>query len=71
LDKHFGSSVSVVERILNGKDPMLPDISFSIVDVADVADVAAMHVIAIDKDAAKGKRFVASAEFCHSPPVPF
>jgi dihydroflavonol-4-reductase len=29
--------------------------------VADVADVAAMHVIAIDKDAAKGKRFVASA----------
>jgi dihydroflavonol-4-reductase len=61
LDKHFGSSVSVVERILNGKDPMLPDISFSIVDVADVADVAAMHVIAIDKDAAKGKRFVASA----------
>jgi dihydroflavonol-4-reductase len=58
LDKHFGSSVSVVERILNGKDPMLPDISFSIVDVADVA---AMHVIAIDKDAAKGKRFVASA----------
>jgi dihydroflavonol-4-reductase len=68
LDKHFGSSVSVVERILNGKDPMLPDISFSIVDVADVA---AMHVIAIDKDAAKGKCFVASAEFCHSPPVPF
>jgi len=58
LDKHFGSSVSVVERILNGKDPMLPDLSFSIVDVADVA---AMHVIAIDKDAAKGQRFVASA----------
>jgi dihydroflavonol-4-reductase len=58
LDKHFGSSVSVVERILNGKDPMLPDISFSIVDVTDVA---AMHVVAIGKDAAKGKRFIASA----------
>ncbi len=58
LDKHFGSSVSVVERMLSGKDPMLPDISFSIVDVKDVA---AMHVRAITTDASKGKRFIASA----------
>jgi dihydroflavonol-4-reductase len=58
LDKHFGASVSVVERILNGKDPMLPDISFSIVDVKDVA---AMHVKAISIEASKGKRFIASA----------
>jgi dihydroflavonol-4-reductase len=57
LDKHFGSSVSVIQRILNGKDPMLPDISFSIVDVKDVAE---MHVRAIKLDAAKGQRFVAS-----------
>jgi dihydroflavonol-4-reductase len=58
LDKHYGSSVSVVERVLNGKDPMLPDLSFSIVDVKDVA---AMHVKAIGIDASKGKRFIASA----------
>jgi dihydroflavonol-4-reductase len=58
LDLHFGSSVSVVERILNGKDPMLPDISFNVVDVKDVA---AMHVKAITTDAAKGQRFIASA----------
>jgi len=58
LDKHFGASVSVVERIMNGKDPMLPDLSFSIVDVKDVA---AMHVKAISTDASKGKRFIASA----------
>ncbi len=58
LDKNFGSSVSVVERILIGKDPMLPDISFSIVDVKDVA---AMHAKAISIDACKGKRFIASA----------
>lgn len=58
LDKHFGASVSVVERILNAKDPFLPDLSFSIVDVRDVA---AMHVRAISKDAAKGERFIASA----------
>jgi dihydroflavonol-4-reductase len=58
LDKHFGASVSVVERILNAKDPLLPDLSFSIVDVRDVA---AMHVCAISTDAAKGERFIASA----------
>ncbi len=58
LDRHFGSSVSVVERILNAKDPMLPDISFSIVDVKDVA---AMHVKAISVDASKGQRLIASS----------
>jgi dihydroflavonol-4-reductase len=57
LDKNFGSSVSVIQRILNVKDPVLPDISFSIVDVKDVAE---MHVKAIKLDAAKGQRFVAS-----------
>lgn len=58
LDAHYGSSVSVVERILRGKDPMLPDLSFSLVDVRDVA---AMHVTAISLEAAKGERFIASA----------
>ncbi|MEN9966970.1 MAG: hypothetical protein RL036_203 [Actinomycetota bacterium] len=58
LDKHFGSSVSVVERVLIGKDPLLPDLSFSIVDVKDVAT---MHVKAITTDAAIGERFIASA----------
>jgi dihydroflavonol-4-reductase len=58
LDQNYGSSVSVVERVLSGKDPMLPDLSFSIVDVKDVA---AMHVKAISIDASKGKRFIASA----------
>ena len=58
LDAHFGASVSVVERVLNGVDPLLPDISFSIVDVKDVAT---MHVRAISNDAAKGQRFIAAS----------
>jgi dihydroflavonol-4-reductase len=59
LDKNFGSSISVVERILKGKDPMLPDLRFSIVDVRDVAQ---MHVTAIKNDSTKGERFLASSE---------
>ena len=59
LDKNFGSSISAVERILKGKDPMLPDIRFAIVDVKDVA---LMHVAAITNDATKGERLLASSE---------
>ena len=59
LDKNFGSSISVVERILQGKDPMLPDLRFPIVDVRDVAK---MHVDAIKTDSTKGERILASSE---------
>jgi dihydroflavonol-4-reductase len=59
LDNNFGSSISVVERIMKGKDPMLPDLRFGIVDVRDVAQ---MHVKAIGTDAAKGERILASSE---------
>ena len=59
LDNNFGSSISVVERVMKGKDPMLPDLRFSIVDVRDVAQ---MHVQAIKNDATKGERILAAAE---------
>jgi dihydroflavonol-4-reductase len=58
LDKNFGSSISLVERILLGKDPMLPDLRFSIVDVRDVAK---MHVDSIKNDSSKGERILATA----------
>ena len=59
LDKNFGSSISLVERVLQGKDPMLPDLKFALVDVRDVAN---MHVAAIKKDSTKGERIIASSE---------
>ena len=59
LDKNFGSSISVVERILKGSDPMLPDLKFAIVDVQDVAK---MHVDAIKIEETKGERILSSSE---------
>jgi dihydroflavonol-4-reductase len=59
LDKNFGSSIRLVERVLVGKDPMLPDLKFAIVDVRDVAK---MHVDAIKNDATKGERILATSE---------
>lgn len=65
LDHKFGSSVSIIERLLAGKDPMLPDLTFSIVNVKDVAR---MHVEAISNDATISQRIIASsssASFVH------
>jgi len=58
LDAHYGTSLGLVERILSGKDPMLPDVGFGVVDVADVS---AMHVAALDRPESAGGRFIASA----------
>lgn len=59
LDDNFGSSISVIERILKGKDPMLPNLRFPIVDVKDVAK---MHVDAIKTESTKGERILAASE---------
>lgn len=58
LDADFGTSVSVIERILRGRDPMLPDIAFPCVDVGDVA---AAHITALEHEEASGKRFAVAA----------
>ena len=60
LDQHFGSSIQVIERLLRGKDPMLPDIGFATVDVLDVAE---MHVMVIEKPETFGQRIMAVDSF--------
>lgn len=54
LDANFGSSISVIARLLRGKDPMLPDIGFAVVDVRDVAEA---HLRALQTPSSAGKRF--------------
>lgn len=60
LDRHFGTSVGVIERVLKAKDPALPRIGFPIVDVRDVAT---MHVRALQQPQTAGKRFIATDSF--------
>jgi len=60
LDQHFASSIQVIERLLRGKDPMLPDIGFATVDVLDVAE---MHVTVIEKPETFGQRIMAVDSF--------
>lgn len=58
LDRHYGSSIGVIARILRGKDPMVPMLDFPVVDVRDVAE---MHLRALERPAVTGMRILAVA----------
>jgi dihydroflavonol-4-reductase len=58
LDGHYGSSLGLVERVLKGRDPMLPGLGFPVVDVRDVAE---MHLRALTRPDTAGKRYIAAA----------
>ena len=60
LDGLFGTSVSVIERLLKASDPMLPNFGFAMVDVRDVA---AAHVRALTAPGTAGKRYIAADQF--------
>lgn len=60
LDDFYGASLRLVERLLRGRDPLVPNLGISLVDVTDVAR---MHVRAIAAPGAAGKRIIAAAEF--------
>lgn len=55
LDARYGTSLALIERLLSGRDPMLPDIGFGIVDVADIS---AMHIAAMERPESAGQRFI-------------
>jgi dihydroflavonol-4-reductase len=54
-DAAYGTSLRLVERILMAKDPMLPRISFGVVDVRDVA---LAHLRALERPGTAGERFL-------------
>lgn len=60
LDRTFGSSVSLVQRVMRGSDPMLPRLGFPVVDVRDVAE---MHLRAISRPETAGRRYIAADRF--------
>ena len=60
LDRHFGTSLSVVQRVLRSQDPALPNFGFASVDVRDIAE---MHVKALSTPASVGKRFIGANRF--------
>lgn len=59
LDNTYGSSVAFVKRVLDGKDPMLPNWALPFVDVRDVA---LMHLRALERPETAGRRYLAVSD---------
>ena len=59
LGPDTSTSIDLVTRLLKGATPGLPNVSFGIVDVRDVAD---LHLLAMTSPKAKGERFLAVAD---------
>ena len=55
-------SKEVCERILGGKVPAIPDTSFTVIDVRDVA---AAHIAAMEKSEAAGNRYILANKMLH------
>jgi len=60
LDGNLNTSTRLVERMLSGRDSMVPRIGFAVVDVRDVA---AAHIRALDSLETSGKRFIVADRF--------
>ena len=54
-----GQSMTMINDMINGKLPGIPDIALG---MADVRDVAEMHVAAITAPKAPGERFIVASE---------
>lgn len=60
LAPDFSGSIQVVERLIAGSLPGIPNFGFGVVDVRDVAD---LHVRALTAPGMAGERFIASGPF--------
>lgn len=59
LDGHISGSFHLISNLISGEMKRVPHIPLNVVDVRDVAK---MHVLAMTKPEANGKRFIASAD---------
>lgn len=59
MDRSYGTSLEVVERILGAKDPMQPDLALPMIDIEDVS---ALHILALEKPETVGHRLLATVE---------
>src|SRR4029077_2734222 len=57
LGPDYAGSIQLIQRLVEGSVPGLPNVSYGVVDARDVAD---LHIPAMSNTAAKGERFIAS-----------
>ena len=66
VDKRWGTSLELIERVMKRKILAVPNFGMPIVDVADVS---AMHVKALETPKSAGHRYIAAAGFAMMPKI--
>ncbi len=66
VDDAYGASLGLIERFMEGKDPMAPN--FGVV-IVHVKDVAAAHIKAFENDSSIGERIIVANEWFWLPEV--
>lgn len=59
LDKHVSGSFDLLKNLMSGQMKLIPNLPLNVVDVRDVATI---QIKAMEKPAANGQRFIASAD---------
>ncbi|KAJ5748219.1 NAD dependent epimerase/dehydratase [Penicillium nucicola] len=59
LSPDFSTSIQIIEKMMKGKLPGCPKISFGVVDVRDLAQ---LHILAMTDPAAAGQRFIGTCD---------
>jgi len=62
MSDDFSTSLELIKKLMDGSFPGTPDLSFSIVDVRDTAD---LHARALTADNMAGERFLAAGKTMH------
>lgn len=60
LEADAGTSAAIVQKLLDGSVPALPNIGFPMVDVRSIAE---LHLLAMEHPDAAGERFLGAGEF--------
>lgn len=66
MDRHYGTSLAVIERFLSGRDPMVPDFGLPVVDIGDVS---ALHLLALARPETAGHRLLAAERWMTAPEI--
>lgn len=66
MDNRFGTSLELIQRVMSGKDPMLPDIP---IPVVDIEDVSALHIMALERPDTIGQRIMATDDVLRMPAI--
>jgi len=66
VDARWGTSLGIIEQMVTGKMPAIPNFGLPVVDIRDVSTA---HVRALERDASIGSRFVLADRYMMAPEI--